>query len=980
MILAESACEPAPLIAERAAAARALRDSPQGCLAQAIFAVPHVTTDFEVLGRRSAQQLAAQLLLCSPTSLIEAVLALRQDVTRARASSAGGLPQELVLERIRTLVRMHGVTCLRHTDWKRGSGNSPHVGLIYAILLTMSAADVHRECVRVLIKGEAVSQMFHEQLGDGYKIMLSQVRLSVSMPVANEFCPRHFAYDTSCVNVQVFDLATRLVAEGRGSVLLTAIYVGQELRGVQSNARFLRVFEHGTLAGSDVIVELVYLTSRKETGVVCTPVGDVILERRLLAIVPPVADKVNLAEGVWLAVFFLLLDAWVLNSSPTGSRTQRLLVESWDGTVALAEQLGTNTIEKRGMSWASTSRADSDSSAFMRRALSMTRRLLHAGVWVDERGTPILPQIPGCAGQTADFSWLQCFNALIGHRATRKARVALWAMACSDPDCRDVYKSPICVHILYAIHRHMFYKREPCVRCADYEMYFVPSAVTSEDPGALASSNSVPVSADSKVVNAARAPASDADCLLQCAASVSSLALLLPSFYCQANAAAASSGGVVAGTHLVTTASQHQFLSPRDRSELDATSKILHRLVTRQDVYLRASDNATTFAGARTAMRRLRTASEVAHSHNSARGVAADDPGPLGLLRRHCSLDPRAPNIGAAESNEIFVVSAAREAGQRLSAFLSQLTGGPAGSSTTQAAEVVLSAAAAGAAGDDSRAVESDILPVDTATFAATSIAMCDTSGTTTTASVAMQPEGRLYHFISTRSQVYGVTTTNPSALGRPLRLSQRPRREVHHPPIIDPRASTLDTATRGGASVIITDGSLHDSCTAAIDPRASESTLDTATRGGVLTSSTDSPATVSTLTVTHENDKRTTSSADASTTTAQQKRLRDQSEKTVSRSAGATLDTQPHLGKVAWAASGAAVGSTGTVTVTGMSLAQHHAGRSVCNHCGDDTSRWWIDPEDSVRYPPQFYMQCGVCSSIVFCEHAQTSHWQAAR
>ena len=43
--------------------------------------------------------------------------------------------------------------------------------------------------------------------------------------------------------------------------MLTAIYIGQELRGIQRFARFLRVFEHGTLAGSGVTVELFYQTS-----------------------------------------------------------------------------------------------------------------------------------------------------------------------------------------------------------------------------------------------------------------------------------------------------------------------------------------------------------------------------------------------------------------------------------------------------------------------------------------------------------------------------------------------------------------------------------------------------------------------------------------------------------------------------------------------------------------------------------------------
>ena len=126
--------------------------------------------------------------------------------------------------------------------------------------------------------------------------------------------------------MQIFDLAARLVVSGRGGTLLTAIYVGQELRGQQSDARFLRVFEHGTLAGSDVVTELFYLTSRRSKGVACTPVGSATLERRLLAVLPPEADKVNVAEGLWLAVFFLLLDAWVLNTSPTGLTSQRFLV------------------------------------------------------------------------------------------------------------------------------------------------------------------------------------------------------------------------------------------------------------------------------------------------------------------------------------------------------------------------------------------------------------------------------------------------------------------------------------------------------------------------------------------------------------------------------------------------------------------------------------------------------------------------------
>ena len=104
-------------------------------------------------------------------------------------------------------------------------------------------------------------------------------------------------------------------------------------------------------------------------------------------------------------MFFLLLDAWVLNMSPTGS-LQRFLVDSWDGTVALAEQLGTKLLELRGIPWASSMPSEADPSAFMRRALCTTRKLLSADQWIDTSGAPVLPQIPASRDEPADFSWL----------------------------------------------------------------------------------------------------------------------------------------------------------------------------------------------------------------------------------------------------------------------------------------------------------------------------------------------------------------------------------------------------------------------------------------------------------------------------------------------------------------------------------------------------------------------------------------------
>jgi hypothetical protein len=101
-------------------------------------------------------------------------------------------------------------------------------------------------------------------------------------------------------------------------------------------------------------------------------------------------------------VFFLLLDAWVLNMSPTGA-LQRFLVDSWDGTVALAEQLGTKLFELRGIPWASSMPSEADPSAFMRRALCTIRMLLSADLWIDASGAPVLPQIPASREEPADF-------------------------------------------------------------------------------------------------------------------------------------------------------------------------------------------------------------------------------------------------------------------------------------------------------------------------------------------------------------------------------------------------------------------------------------------------------------------------------------------------------------------------------------------------------------------------------------------------
>ena len=280
------------------------------------------------------------------------------------------------------------------------------------------------------------------------------------------------------------------------------------------------------------------------------------------------------------------------------------------------------------------------------------RKLLSADLWIDTSGAPVLPQIPASRDEPADFSWLQCFNALIGHNATRKARYALWAMACSDPDCRDQVKSPVCVHGLYAIHRHITLGLEPCVRCSDHKMYFPPPATTQSVLPSISS-----VSLGSVGTDAIPAPTiTDAERLLDLAASSASIALYLPTFSIGADLAMASGGN---------------WLSEADRRDLDSANNTLHRFAMKQERGLLMSRRASSFACSQTSSHRLQTAAEVFHSHSAARGIESADPGSFGLLRRQVA---RLPGDAIADTDRATLIAhAAIEAGRRLAVCVTNL-------------------------------------------------------------------------------------------------------------------------------------------------------------------------------------------------------------------------------------------------------------------------------------------------------------------
>jgi hypothetical protein len=749
--------------------------------------------------------------------------------------------------------------------------------------------------------------------------------------------------------LQVFDVAARLVSTGQDAVLLTAIYIGQELRGVLSDARFVRVYEHGTLSGSDVIAELFFMTSRKEKGIVCTPVGNAILERRLLAILPPDADKVNLAEGLWLAIFFLLLGAWVLNTSPTGLQAQHLLKESWKGTVALAEQLGTKTLEERGMQWASSAPPEADTSAFMRRALNMTHRLLRAGLWVDEHGNSVLPQIPANATHPASFSWLQCFNSLIGHRATRKARFALWAMSCSDPECRLQLKSPICVHALYAIHRHIVLKREPCVRCSDHEMYFAPPAVSDDEPVLASSEIAVPTEAATAV---ALAPLSDADRLLQCAASVSSLALQLPSYL----------HGVVP----VSQGSRSQWLTHQERQELDSACKTLHRLAMKREISMRASDTATSFAGAHTSRHRLQTQSDIVRTQRSARGVQSGDPGPLGLLRRQLMLLPDINDSNPTLGDFDMVAQAAREAGERLSTFIAQFdapalfeAGAVQLESANLAAQATMTTHGTHDEGDGSTIlpgqsqVPSNVGRLRMPRHPGPTVALHDTPTNSAAADDDDDDDNEA-------SLSGGMTQTSAATAG----LSRfRVNRAT---PALNADASLHRHGTGGAQAASGAGGSAAVSTRHERDMRGSKRGYNAAHAPGassLLGSSAGPPSADSELGGSSDDDNYDGTGMDFDSN--RRKRVREES---AMEPSVVTLDVQLRHQKYAWCRLTHGTGQLAWEAPqgSGISMAQHCSGKVFCNVCDDGATCFWREPEDADRYHSMHFMECVVCSNIV--------------
>ena len=261
----------------------------------------------------------------------------------------------------------------------------PHFGLIYIIVITMRAQDWYTECSRVM-GGDVQSLQFRGPLSIGYLIALHSV----------------------------YSMCSSLLSSGLGSNNVSAFYVGQELRNVQSSTRLGRMEEHGTSAGSSNIQELWFISSKKnDKGFMCMPLGNVSVEKRILAFLPPNAVTVNTMEAALLLMLLAIPGMVSLNDSPPG-QNERFLQPSFNSPAQMHEVCSMYLTSLGGISVANSKAVCEVTMPWLRRALQGVEWLLRAGLFKNDSGTLIAPALFLPLGFPPSFSVSQCIDALLG--------------------------------------------------------------------------------------------------------------------------------------------------------------------------------------------------------------------------------------------------------------------------------------------------------------------------------------------------------------------------------------------------------------------------------------------------------------------------------------------------------------------------------------------------------------------------------------
>jgi hypothetical protein len=314
---------------------------------------------------------------------------------------------------------------LKKSDFKAGA---PSVAYIYVVMCTMSARALCDEYERVIVRGEQTSLAHGTPVSMTYRSML----------------------------VDAHDTAARCVALGKPDELVTVFYVGQEQRGKRSITLFRRVWEHGTTAGDANVREFAAFFGSGGHQVLYAPVGDVVVERRILCMLPGDSPHVSVAESTIFALLLYCSGSSFLffNMSPPGEEL-RFLVSNHRGDAAKVFEVGEASIasckkdKKTGIEAARLLTLDEAKpfmGAFLRRAMRTVHALLlygHFRTAIGEVPTP-------CFKATKNFSFATCFDALVlsssGFAAApkRECKVSLWCNSCS---CE--YPGILCKHIIF---------------------------------------------------------------------------------------------------------------------------------------------------------------------------------------------------------------------------------------------------------------------------------------------------------------------------------------------------------------------------------------------------------------------------------------------------------------------------------------------------------------------------------------------------
>lgn len=410
-----AAAAPLPVRPPSRAGTSLFPEGTAGALAQVVWDVARSppAADFGVMQRQSTTQAAQLYAACA---------ALHPDTAAALLAlpgpAADSVPPLAYNQAVANALRQ-GWTALTPQDW-RGDASAPAVAYIYAVLVTMTVGAWRAEYDRVVVRGAARSRLHGTPIPFGYRAVCSEVHSVLAAAGA------------------ISDTA-----------LLTAVYIGQEERS-SSSTRFCRVWEHGTAAGNDNIMQLVHINHRS-TGTLREAHAGIVVERRIIAILPVGSRAVDVAEA---AVLLALLRSYAgvvcLNNSPPGEPDGvRFLHASHTGAEPKVLVLGRATKENTA---AVARRLPTDMGGyFMQRALVAVSRMMPHHQQVD--GTPTPPALALESGSTA-YSWLQCYDALdtllqSGGRATPH-HVQLWCDSC---DC--MYRELVCKHILVARLHHL---------------------------------------------------------------------------------------------------------------------------------------------------------------------------------------------------------------------------------------------------------------------------------------------------------------------------------------------------------------------------------------------------------------------------------------------------------------------------------------------------------------------------------------------